>query len=41
MLEAAHLLSHLWGEAVLTAVYLWNRIESSALLPVKHVQHQV
>jgi hypothetical protein len=35
MLEAAHLPKHLWGEAVLTAAYLWNRTESRSLPPGK------
>ena len=35
MLEAAGLPSTLWGEAVLTAAYLWNRTESAALPPGK------
>ena len=35
MLEAARLPKHLWGEAVLTAGYLWNRTESCSLLPGK------
>jgi hypothetical protein len=35
MLEAAHLPKHLWGEAVLTAAYLWNRTESHSLPPGK------
>ena len=33
MLEATGLPLTLWGEAVLTAAYLWNRTESVALLP--------
>ena len=33
MLEAAGLSSNLWGEAVLTAAYLWNRMESVSLPP--------
>ena len=33
MLEAADLPSNLWGEAVLTAAYLWNRTESVSLPP--------
>ena len=35
MLEAAGLPSTLWGEAVLTAAYLWNHTESAALPPGK------
>ena len=35
MLEAAHLPKYLWGEAVLTAGYLWNRTESRSLPPGK------
>ena len=35
MLEAAGLPSTLWGEAVLTAAYLWNRTKSAALPPGK------
>ena len=35
MLEAAGLPSTLWGEAMLTAAYLWNRTESAALPPGK------
>jgi hypothetical protein len=31
MLETARLPANMWGEAVLTACYLWNRSESSAL----------
>lgn len=33
MLEAAKLPPSLWGEAVLTAMYLWNRTESTTLPP--------
>ena len=35
MLEAARLPKHLWGEAVLTASYLWNQTESRSLPPGK------
>ena len=35
MLEAAGLPLTLWGEAVLTAAYLWNRTKSTALPPGK------
>ncbi|KAF9223357.1 hypothetical protein BS17DRAFT_706068, partial [Gyrodon lividus] len=35
MLEHAHLPWSLWGEAVLTAIYLFNRTESCALPPGK------
>ena len=35
MLEATGLPSTLWGEAVLTAAYLWNCTESAALPPGK------
>ena len=35
MLEATSLPTILWGEAILTAAYLWNRTESAALLPGK------
>lgn len=33
MLEAAKLPPSLWGEAILTAAYLWNRTESTTLPP--------
>lgn len=33
MLEAANLPSNLWGEAILTAAYLWNCTESISLPP--------
>ena len=33
MLQAAKLLTSLWGEAVLTATYLWNHTESVSLPP--------
>jgi len=33
MLEAVDLPSNLWGEAVLTAAYLWNCTESVSLPP--------
>ena len=31
MLETAKLLPNLWREAILTAAYLWNRMESVSL----------
>ncbi|KAF9221246.1 hypothetical protein BS17DRAFT_658279, partial [Gyrodon lividus] len=44
MLEHAHLPRTLWGEAVLTVGYLFNRMESCVLPPGKmpyEMQHRV